>query len=278
MRTIICGDLHGAYKALLQCLERSSFDYENDTLIQLGDVVDGWNQVYECVEELLKIKNLITIKGNHDDWFLKFIEYNSHPTNWLQGGEGTLQSYCNALNKEYWINSERIRGNGGGFKTNLTESDIPETHRKFFIQQAKYYKDNNNNIFVHGGFNRHELLNNQHENDIFWWDRDLWMQALSFKDLIDKKYKLKIKEDCKEVFIGHTATVNWKSNEEISKGGIIMSSKGDPIDYPMNAANIWNLDTGAGFKGRLTFMDLETKEYWQSDPVQDLYSDQKGRN
>jgi hypothetical protein len=25
-------------------------------------------------------------------------------------------------------------------------------------------------------------------------------------------------------------------------------------------------------------MDLETKEYWQSDPVQDLYSDQKGRN
>ena len=24
------GDIHGAYKALLQCLKRSRFDYEND--------------------------------------------------------------------------------------------------------------------------------------------------------------------------------------------------------------------------------------------------------
>lgn len=33
------GDIHGAYKALQQCLERSKFNYENDKLIQLGDVV-----------------------------------------------------------------------------------------------------------------------------------------------------------------------------------------------------------------------------------------------
>lgn len=274
MRTFICGDIHGSYKALLQCIERSGFDYENDTLIQLGDVVDGWNQVYECVEELLKIKNLIHIKGNHDDWFLKFIEYGLHPTNWLQGGEGTLQSYCNALGKEYWVS----RVGGGGYNGNLLESDIPVSHRKFFSTQARYYKDNNNNIFVHGGFNRHEPLSNQHEAQIFWWDRDLWLSALSYNTIKNKTLSFRIKEPCNEIFIGHTATVNWNSKEERTKNGILLSSKGDPIDYPMHAANIWNLDTGAGFKGKLTFMNLETKEYYQSDKVDDLYIDQKGRN
>lgn len=78
-RTIIAGDIHGSHKALKQCLERSNFDYENDTMIQLGDIVDGWNEVYEEVEELLKIKNLVTIKGNHDDWFNHYLQLGTHP-------------------------------------------------------------------------------------------------------------------------------------------------------------------------------------------------------
>ena len=48
-RRIVCGDIHGAHLALLQCLERSNFDFENDTLILIGDVVDGWPYVYVFV-------------------------------------------------------------------------------------------------------------------------------------------------------------------------------------------------------------------------------------
>jgi serine/threonine protein phosphatase 1 len=48
MRAFVIGDLHGAYKALEQCLDRSGFDYENDVLIQLGDIADGYPEVYEC--------------------------------------------------------------------------------------------------------------------------------------------------------------------------------------------------------------------------------------
>ena len=58
------GDSHGAYKAFLQVMERSGFDYENDRLICLGDVSDGWPEVPELVEELLKIKNLVWVRGN----------------------------------------------------------------------------------------------------------------------------------------------------------------------------------------------------------------------
>ncbi len=67
MRTFVIGDIHGAYKALVQVLERAGFDYENDKLISLGDVTDGWSETAESIEELMKIKNLVYIKGNHDE-------------------------------------------------------------------------------------------------------------------------------------------------------------------------------------------------------------------
>ncbi len=34
---------------------------------------------------------------------------------------------------------------------------------------------------------------------------------------------------------------------------------------------MWNLDTGAGFTGPLTLMDVDSKVYWQSDEVHTLY-------
>jgi serine/threonine protein phosphatase 1 len=68
MSTYVIGDLHGQFQSLKQCLVKCNFDYNQDTLIQLGDVVDGGEEAFECVEELLKIKKLIAIKGNHDDW------------------------------------------------------------------------------------------------------------------------------------------------------------------------------------------------------------------
>ena len=36
-RTLVIGDLHGNYLGFKQALERCNFDYNNDTLISLGD-------------------------------------------------------------------------------------------------------------------------------------------------------------------------------------------------------------------------------------------------
>lgn len=66
------GDIHGNYKALKQCLQRASFNYDKDTLIVLGDVCDGWAYVDKCIDELLKVKNLRYILGNHDQWALEW--------------------------------------------------------------------------------------------------------------------------------------------------------------------------------------------------------------
>src|SRR5690606_31062181 len=129
----------------------------------------------------------------------------------------------------------------------------------FLNSAIDYYIDDNENCFVHGGFNRHYHIDEQN-SELFYWDRDLWFQALSFGTVNpdeEMQYKpiFRIKDKFKNIFIGHTTTLNWKTTE------------------PMFAANIINLDTGAGFNGKVTIMNVETKEYWQSDLVKDLYGD-----
>lgn len=244
MRTLVLGDIHGNFRALRQCVERAQFDFKNDRLIQLGDITDSYNEVYECVELLLKVEQLITIKGNHDDWFLEFIQTGIHPANWGQGGASTAFSYLRAAGKEGFHNA-----------SDLTPDDIPETHRNFFLSQQLYYVDEKNNCFVHAGFDRMLPFEGQ-SPDIYYWDRNLWKSALSyqaFNRLNKFAHPFKMVTKFNEVFIGHTPTINWK------------------IDKPMKAANIHNIDTGCGHGHRLTIMDVETKKYWQSDMLRELY-------
>jgi len=34
---------------------------------------------------------------------------------------------------------------------------------------------------------------------------------------------------------------------------------------------LWDVDTGAAREGKVTVMDIVTKEFWQSDKVKNLY-------
>ena len=42
--------------------------------------------------------------------------------------------------------------------------------------------------------------------------------------------------------------------------------------------NIWNVDTGATFTGKLSAIDLDTKQVFQSDEVYKMYPNESGRN
>lgn len=270
------GDVHGNYRALKQVLERSGFNYEDDLLITLGDITDGHREVYECVEELLKIKHRIDIEGNHDRWFTQWLESGVHPQGWEQGGEGTVKSYA----KHCLGDNDKTHRGMYQWHTNLNPGDIPESHKDFFRHQVPYHIDENNNCFVHGGFNRHTPIREQPAMTLLW-DRDLFMAALTFEEMgrkkhppTEKPYTFKMKDEFNEVFLGHTSTQNWSSKEEITMGGIVIPA-GEPISVPMHAANIWNLDTGAGYDGPLTIMNVETHEYFQSDTH--MYPGERGR-
>jgi serine/threonine protein phosphatase 1 len=129
MKTFVVGDIHGAYKALKQCLRRIKFDYDNDRLICLGDIVDGWPDTPKCIEELLKIKNLVFVLGNHDIWAMNWFETGARPLIWTeQGGQATIDAY-------------------------IKSPELMIKHRSFFKNTRKYFVDEGNRIYVHGGFN-----------------------------------------------------------------------------------------------------------------------------
>jgi serine/threonine protein phosphatase 1 len=223
-RTFVMGDIHGAYRALKQCLERSAFDYENDTLICLGDVCDGWPETKQCVDELLKIRKLVYLLGNHDLWGLQWMKGISPHDIWLaQGGYATVESY---------------------------HAGVPEAH-VMFLETARPYFILDNRLFVHAGFDLERPLEDQ-TTEIFLWDRNLAYLALS---LFQKKEWIQLSR-FKEIYIGHTPVTGGK---------------------PIHSCEVWLLDTGAGWSGPLSMMDIDTKELFLSDNVPLLYPGVSGR-
>jgi serine/threonine protein phosphatase 1 len=187
---------------------------------------------------------------NHDEWLNQFLQTGYHPTAWNMGGAATALSYLRLIGKE-----KKLFYNGNGYKTALNPADIHKSHRQFFHRQRLYHIDEFNNCYVHGGFDRHLEFKGQNE-EVYYWDRELWSAALSYNSSErppEVKEKFRTATEFNNIFTGHTSTMNWKT------------------DKPMKAANIYNLDTGADHAGRLTIMDIESKEFWQSDPVKKLY-------
>ena len=60
------GDIHGCYNLLMSRLEEINFDFENDLLVAVGDLVDRGTQNIECIE-LLSKPWFTSVRGNHED-------------------------------------------------------------------------------------------------------------------------------------------------------------------------------------------------------------------
>ncbi|MFT3911739.1 MAG: metallophosphoesterase [Ferruginibacter sp.] len=218
-RQMLMGDIHGELDALKTVLERSAFDFDNDLLIQVGDLCDRGHYSYEVVELLKTIKNCILIEGNHDQWIKSYMRSDIRELDdmWMQqGGMATLESY----------------------KRNKVD---PLVHEQFYAQQVPYYVDDNNNCFVHGGFNRHFKIAIQNMEELAW-DRDLVQEMMS----CSPGQKLKTADNFNHIYIGHTPTIYWDETKPVTRGGVT------------------NIDTGCGKGGLLTVMDVSTGQYWQS--------------
>ena len=115
---------------------------------------------------------------------------------------------------------------------------------------------------MHAGFTNLKGPQYEYFADLVFWDRTLWEMAKALDHSIPKdsfRYPERLKL-FSEIYIGHTA---------LTKIGTTI---------PVNYANLWNIDTGAAFTGPLTILDVDTKEFWQSEPVRQLYPDEAGRN
>ncbi len=219
MRTFVMGDIHGAYKALEQCLARAPFDPALDRLIVLGDVCDVYPQVNACIDTLLSLKHCDFIIGNHDLWALDWAMTGRKPAMWLeQGGAETMASYGGAA--------------------------MPQAHIDF-LNRGLPWLEVAGRVFVHAGFDPDRPLKEQGLRRLAW-DRALLSIAVMRRGTGPI--------GCyREIFLGHTPTMRFGST------------------VPFQACNVWAMDTGAGWSGKLSIMDVESKEFWQSDTTPGLY-------
>lgn len=243
-RTLVIGDIHGGLKAVVQVLERAALT-ENDTLIFLGDYVDGWSQSPDVLDFLIalsKKQNCIFIKGNHDELLLDWLQNNHEHLNeamWFKhGGKATVDAYSKVSNQ------------------------VKLNHIEFLKSLQNYYLDEQNRLFVHAGFTNMNGVKLEFFPKLLYWDRTLWEVASSLDEGLDinSEFYPKRLKIYSEIYIGHSPISKTKKVKPLFKN------------------SVWNLDTGAAFKGALTIMDIDSKEFWQSDLLQELYPEEIGRN
>ena len=227
MRTLVIGDIHGAYAALLEVLERAQVT-PDDLLIFLGDYADRGKHTPEVLDKLIALQQthqVIYLRGNHDALCCDFLLGKPMSDLWRShGGKATEEAY-----KHY-------------------SKEEKEVHIRFLQSLRNYLLDGQNRLFLHAGFTDRGGVAHEFFTENFYWDRTLWELALATPEDMpptDPYYPKRLSL-YKEIYIGHTPTLNYGT------------------DQPMCRHHVWNLDTGAGFNSRLTIMDIETKEYWQA--------------
>lgn len=164
---------------------------------------------------------------------------------------------CVSGNHDYWtyewllgMKANRIWLQHGGRATIESYDDTSPVdrrrHEQFYARQLPYYEDARGNLYVHAGYDPSTPIAQQDPQDLCT-NRGFWMlgqAALSYR----------------ECFIGHSRT---------NKTGELA---------PQQKGNVWNLDQGAAYDGVLTLLDVDTHQFWQSDPVPLLYPGVQGRN
>ncbi len=241
MRTFVVGDIHGGLKAFKQVLLQFEFSI-NDTFVFLGDYVDGWSESAETVSFLINFSKTYTcvfLRGNHDELLYEFLKFDDAKPLWLQhGGESSRKSY-----------------------ESLSEESLIQ-HIQFFENLENYYIDSENRMYCHAGFIHENGPQYEYYDNTPYWDRSLWEMVCAMDknlSIEDKKYPKRL-QIFNEIYLGHTPTT--KIGETV----------------PVNFATVWNIDTGAAFKGPLSIIDVDSKEFWQSKPVWKMYPDERGRN
>ncbi|MFT7351200.1 MAG: serine/threonine protein phosphatase 1 [Flavobacterium sp.] len=244
IRTLVIGDIHGGLVAVKQVLNRAAVT-KTDTLIFLGDYVDGWSQSPQVLDFLMELNNqqkCVFIRGNHDELLRFWLEGKHEKINepmWFKhGGKATVDAYA------------------------LVSEEKKKEHITFLKSLQNYYLDSENRLYIHAGFTNMNGVDYEYFPKLFYWDRTLWETALALDQNLEKSSPFYPKRFTlyNEVYIGHTPITRIGETNPVQK------------------ANIWNVDTGAAFKGKLTILDVNNKQFWQSDSLPSLYPNENGRN
>ena len=168
----VIADLHGNVPLLERAQNfieerRDQCPWADITEIYLGDYIDKGADSRGVLENLLnrtKIRDCITLRGNHEDMLLQVVERRASLSRWLAlGGDATLKSY--GIDEALWVTDglpEQLR------------TMLPAEHIHF-LETMPYFYQEEGYIFVHAGLRPHRPLLHQMKEDLLWI-RDEFLQ------------------------------------------------------------------------------------------------------
>ncbi len=129
MRILAFGDIHGCYKSFTLLLEMIH-PRKDDLIIILGDFVGRGDESCSVVNQIIKLSqnhNVITIRGNHEQFMIDSKNDNAYRNNWISSwGSKVIQSY-----------------------PNNSYDEIPLNHWEFLINECIDWYETETHIFVH---------------------------------------------------------------------------------------------------------------------------------
>lgn len=242
MRRLIIGDIHGCYDKLEKVLNISNFS-NDDILYSVGDFCDRGTQNLKVLDFLMSLPNFKAVRGNHDIWLYNYL-------------------YCKLSGYRIPYEDIEIWERNGGTTTlrEISELDNNKLQIIFdWLKQWRYYIEEEDFIILHGGPLGDAIPRDEppegydYTNYIPYnttWNRDYVYKALSYELSGEPNSPINLG---KQLFVGHTPMVSKKE-------GVITAK---PLISKIY--NIIDIDTGSYLEGgKLTVMDIDTKEYWQA--------------
>ncbi|HBO38922.1 MAG TPA: serine/threonine-protein phosphatase [Pasteurellaceae bacterium] len=135
----VVGDLHGCYDLLMQELASKQFNFEQDLLISVGDLIDRGPKSLECLR-LIRQPWFEAVKGNHecmaidgmigDDEYIRELWFLNAGDWFLSLSEDMREDTLNLIK----LSAELpfvIELNDNNFKTVIAHADYPYNEYKF---------------------------------------------------------------------------------------------------------------------------------------------------
>ena len=226
MRTLVIGDVHGKLGLLKQSLERAEMVVE-DQLVFLGDYVDGGGEDFDPRALIDYILELSNEK------ILLMGNHDWWCYEWLNGSgaPGIWTSQGGQATIESFA-SKKVSAQAP-LEEIFHATDI-QKYKEFFDSLVKSHEDDEAR-YIHGGWNYPFEDFDTVEMQSAIWDRELIQHGW-------------VNYDGKKVFIGHSTVQMFEDT-----------------DQPLFRNQVIDIDTGAGHGKKLTIMNRDTLEYWQSD-------------
>ena len=258
---MIIGDIHSRYEKLMTVLEKASYDPGSDILYSVGDFCDRGEQPVETLEYLMGLGNSFRpVLGNHDAWLEYWLYRKKFDLDWIAGNGGDITLRKLSSQPAEWI--DRL---------------------KDWFSRIPLVRFDENNIIIHGGIpdgmDEKALQNIAMERPV-----PIFMPESEVIDLIHMDIDMSEYEALGELYWDRSYLLSAMAegnSTTINLGHGNIRSARQPLGteryiwightpltserpFHSESYHLYAIDTGAGWNGPLTLMDMDTLRYWQA--------------